>query len=283
MRVLAATLALGAALAVPAASTAMEDGPEVSVAYAAFQPAKITALAGQAVMWHNQSPRTHTVTADDGSFDGSVFVGGMYTRSFDGPGTYTYHCTLHPEMHGEVDVYRLLLDDARASIAPGESFTVAGKAALPAGSDVAIEGDSGAGFQKVATASVGGDGSFSATVRPDAPTTYRATAGGDASPSILLNVLDRKVTAKIARHGGTVVVGTHVAPAARGQTVVLQLHLPERFGWWPVRRARLGGKSSARFVVYTRRRVRARVLLTRPDGATPLASSPVLRVQALAH
>jgi hypothetical protein len=78
-------------------------------------------------------------------------------------------------------------------------------------------------------------------------------------------------------------VGARVAPSGRGQTVVLQLHLPEHFGWWPVRRARLGGGSRARFTITTRRRVRARVLLTRPDGATPLASSPILAVQALAH
>jgi hypothetical protein len=62
--------------------------------------------------------------------------------------------------------------------------------------------------------------------------------------------------------------------------VVLQLHLPERFGWWPVRRARLDGSSRARFVVRTRRRVRARVVLTRPDGATPLALSRILRAAA---
>jgi plastocyanin len=275
-RVSAVVLAL---LVAPATAQAME--PDVSVQYAAYQPARITTLAGDAVMWHNESARTHTVTADDGSFSGSLFVGGMYSREFDGPGAFQYHCTLHPEMHGEVDVYRLLLDAPRSSIAPGEAYTVSGRAALPAGSPVTIEGDSGRGFQQVATAMVRGDGTFSADVRPQAPTSYRAAAGGDASPRVLLNVLDRKVTARIARHGGAVVVSTRVAPAARGQTVVLQLHLPERFGWWPVRRARLDRASRARFVVHTRRRVRARVVLTRTDGATPLARSGVVLAHSL--
>jgi hypothetical protein len=76
-------------------------------------------------------------------------------------------------------------------------------------------------------------------------------------------------------------VSTRVAPAARGQTVVLQLHLPERFGWWPVRRARLDRASRARFVVHTRRRARARVVLTRTDGATPLARSGVMLAHSL--
>jgi hypothetical protein len=80
-------------------------------------------------------------------------------------------------------------------------------------------------------------------------------------------------------------VGARVVPAARGQRVVLQLHLPERFGWWPVRRARLDSRSRARFVIHTRRRVRARVLLTRADGVTPVARSAVVRAgaSALAH
>jgi plastocyanin len=276
MRRLAFALAAAAALALPAASTAMDDGPQVSLAYAAYQPAQITALAGETVMWHNQSPRAHTVTADDGSFAGAVYVGGMYTHAFDATGAFAYHCTLHPEMHGEVDVYRLLLDSQRGSVAPGDAYSLAGRASLPPGSPVSIEGDSGDGFRPVGSATVGGDGSFSASVRPATSTTYRASAGSDASPAVLVTVLDRKVTASIARHGGAVAVGARVAPAARGQTVVLQLHLPERFGWWPVRRARLGPSSRTRFVVHTRRRVRARVVLTRPDGATPLAQSAVL-------
>src|SRR3954466_2412593 len=44
VRLIAAAVAATALLAVPAASTAMEDGPQVSVAYAAYQPAQITTL-----------------------------------------------------------------------------------------------------------------------------------------------------------------------------------------------------------------------------------------------
>jgi hypothetical protein len=60
--------------------------------------------------------------------------------------------------------------------------------------------------------------------------------------------------------------------------VVLQMRLRDRFGWWPVRHAELDHHGHATFVVPVRRRVRARVVLTLADGATPLAFSPELRL-----
>jgi hypothetical protein len=55
--------------------------------------------------------------------------------------------------------------------------------------------------------------------------------------------------------------------------VVLQLHLRERFGWWPVARHRLGPHSTTTLRIRRGVRAPARVLLTLPDGATPLAAS----------
>ncbi len=69
-----------------------------------------------------------------------------------------------------------------------------------------------------------------------------------------------------------------VAPPAHGATVVLQLRLRERFGWWPVERAETDHMGRASFRVRPPRRVRARVVLTLADGATPLAVSPTLRI-----
>jgi plastocyanin len=279
-----AALVATVALAAPAASTAMDDsGPQVSVQYAAFQPQQVTVLAGQSVMWQNVSARAHTVTADDGSYAGALFNGAMYSHTFDSPGTFLYHCTIHPTMRGEVDVYRLLLDAPGPAVSPGDAYTVAGHAALPPGTTVSIEGDSGSGFQPAGSATVGGDGSFSLAVHPSTSTTYEAVAGADTSPAVLVQVLDRTVHAAIARRGRTVVIGTRVVPSAPHSKVVLQLHLPEHFGWWPVRTARLDGKSRARFTIHTRRRVRARVVLTRPDGVTPVATSPAVRVGAVAR
>jgi plastocyanin len=273
-----------AALVVPSGSTAMNDNaPEVSVQYAAFQPQQTVALAGQSVMWHNGSARAHTVTADDGSYAGALFSGGMYSHTFDSPGTFLYHCTIHPTMRGEVHVYRLLLDAPGPAVAPGDAYTLTGEAALSPGAAVSIEADSGSGFQPVASATVGGDGSFSLDVHPSTTTSYRAVVGSDASPAVLVQVLDRSVHAAIKRQGKSVVVNTRVLPPTPHAKVVLQLHLPEHFGWWPVRTARLDNSSRARFAIHTRRRVRARVVLTRPDGVTPVATSPVVRLGAMAR
>ena len=46
----------------------------------------------------------HTVTADDGSFDSGKTTDGEFHHAFDKPGTYGYHCSVHPDMKGMVTV-----------------------------------------------------------------------------------------------------------------------------------------------------------------------------------
>jgi plastocyanin len=277
--------ALGTALVLGAAApaVAMDDGgpPPVSIQFAAYTPAQIQILAGDTAMWHNASSRTHTVTAADGSWSSPrVPIGTMFSHRFDTPGTYAYYCQIHPFMHGEVDVERLLLTAPREAAVPGRPFTLAGRAALPAGSTVTLQADTGAAPGPAATATVGDDGAFSATIVPRASATYRAVAGTDASPPVQVLVLNRTVTVNRARRGRRWVVGVRVAPASPGATVVLQLHLRERFGWWPQHRTRLGSGSTARFSMRLSRRVAARVVLTLRDGATLLATSRTVHIGA---
>ena len=94
---------------------------------------------------------------------------------------------------------------------------------------------------------------------------------GEASPPVRVLVLDRHVAVAAALHGRRTAIVATVEPASPGATLVLQLRLRNRFGWWPIRRARLGSSSRARFVLRLRHRVRARVVLTQADGATVLA------------
>jgi plastocyanin len=279
-----------ALLAGPAAHGAMQHDhggsgqPEVTIGYSTYAPGHLDVLVGETVMWTNTSARVHTVTADDASFDsGRVSSGGRYMRTFSSGGDYPYYCRLHPTIRGEVDAHVLLLDPQPESAGPGRSYPLTGRAALPQGSEVSIEGDSGAGFSAVASASVGADGGFSTTVTPERTTRYRAVSGADSSPPVELLVIDHRVRAVGVRHGRAVVVGATVTPASHGQTVVLQVLSRERFGWWPTREARLNHDSSARFVLHTARRIRARVVLTRSDGATVLAQSRPLVVPAAAH
>jgi plastocyanin len=277
-----------AALAVPVGARAMAPmgdmtsgpGPAVGVGYDAYTPAQTTALVGDTVTWTNTSVRNHTVSAFDGGWSSAkLFNGDRFTHAFDATGAFQYYCQVHPFMRGEVDVYRALLDPQPVPAAPGRPFPLHGRAAVPDGGAVSIEADSGAGFEPLTTASAGPDGSFTASVTPRATTTYRAVVSGEASPPVTLLVLDRSVTVTITRaSGGRFTITTHVAPASPGATVVLQLRLRDRFGWWPVQQARLDGASSARFSLGFAHRVPARVLLTLPDGATALAASRTVHV-----
>lgn len=71
----------------------------------AFSPATLTVSAGTKVTWNQQDGAPHTVTADDGSFSsGTLAQGQSYSFTFATPGTYTYHCAIHPMMKGTVIV-----------------------------------------------------------------------------------------------------------------------------------------------------------------------------------
>lgn len=281
----AVATALAAGAAAPAARSQHAAGPEraatipASIGFDAVQPRHLDVLQGDTVHWTNVSVRIHTVTADDGSFDsGRLATGEAYSRTFTTLGDSAYHCVIHPFITGDVSVHRLLLTPPGQPAASRRPFPLAGRAALPAGTAVTIQADRGAGFAPVATATVGPDGGFSADILPGQTATYRAVAGADSSPPVQLLVLDRTIAVRARRGRHRVVVRATVAPASPKATVVLQLFLPEHFGWWPVQRTTLRQSSTARFTVRTRRRVAARVVLTLPDGATQLAVSRTLHV-----
>lgn len=77
----------------------------VSIANMAYTPATITVSAGTKITWMNNDNMTHTVTADDESFDsGNIAPGSSFSRTFSVKGTFSYHCTIHPNMLGKVVV-----------------------------------------------------------------------------------------------------------------------------------------------------------------------------------
>jgi plastocyanin len=283
-RVLLAAVVL--ALAGPAPAARAQHGHPsparvipVAISFDSVLPEHLEVIAGDTVRWTNESVRAHTVTADDDSFDsGRMPVGAQFSRRFDAPTVVPYHCTLHPFIHGVVDVHPLLLAKPQHAAAPGRAFPLPGRAALAPGSQVTIEADHGDGYAGVANAAVQPDGTFLANVVPRTTATYRAVANGFLSPPVTLVVLDRRISLEPQRGRHRVLIRTRVAPAAAGAPVVLQAYLHERFGWWPVQRTRLDSRSRARFSLRTRRRVATRVVLTLPDGATPLAVSRTVRL-----
>jgi plastocyanin len=87
-------------------STASAQGTQaVTISGFAFNPASLTIEAGTTVTWTNQDSATHTATADDGSWDtGNLAQGASGSITFDTPGTYTYHCAIHPNMTASITV-----------------------------------------------------------------------------------------------------------------------------------------------------------------------------------
>ena len=70
-----------------------------------FTPDAINIPVGGALTWTNGDRFAHTVQGDTTAFDSGVLdSNGAFTRTFDAPGTYEYHCTIHPFMRGKVVV-----------------------------------------------------------------------------------------------------------------------------------------------------------------------------------
>src|SRR5262249_22305939 len=77
----------------------------VNIAGFAFVPATITISAGQSVTWTNSDPVVHTATSDDKVWDsGNLSPHATFTTTFSQPGTYAYHCTIHPFIRGTIVV-----------------------------------------------------------------------------------------------------------------------------------------------------------------------------------
>ena len=72
----------------------------------AFVPAELNVAVGTRVTWTNADPGVpHTSTSDAPAWDsGVVGSGGQFSRTFETPGTFPYHCTIHPGMRGTVVV-----------------------------------------------------------------------------------------------------------------------------------------------------------------------------------
>jgi plastocyanin len=99
---------------VPAAGAQQDQGVvavplqyawSVSIEDFYFEPADAAVEPGSTITWINYGTVPHTVTADDGAFDSGVLnPGDSFTVAFQGQGTITYHCAIHPSMMGSVTV-----------------------------------------------------------------------------------------------------------------------------------------------------------------------------------
>jgi glucose/arabinose dehydrogenase/plastocyanin len=77
----------------------------VNISNSTFSPGVITIKKGDTVTWKNNESLIHRIVADDGSFDlGDMANGATVKRTFDTAGSFTYYCSLHPDMTGTVVV-----------------------------------------------------------------------------------------------------------------------------------------------------------------------------------
>lgn len=268
----AAALALALA---PAGASA--DTVPVTLQNAAFAPSRITVLSGDTVAWHNSSFRDHTVTARDGSFGspGHITPNSGYAYAFPSAGSYPYYCSIHPFMTGEVDVFPVLLSGPSSAVNRGARFTLSGRAAPGTGS-VDIQQDSGSGFASVAAATVDPSGSFSTSLPAQVSARYRAVDAAGSSPTVQVAVVDRTLVVSASRRGRHALIRVRAVPRDPGGRVTLQIWKRERFGWWPVSRHRLDRHSRTTFRAPLG--ALARVVLTLPDGWTPVVTSPAHRL-----
>ena len=78
----------------------------VEIADFAFSPASLTVNAGTTVTWTNHDSVAHQLQSDSGSAITSDLLqqGDTVSVTFSTPGTYAYHCSVHPTMKGTVIV-----------------------------------------------------------------------------------------------------------------------------------------------------------------------------------
>jgi plastocyanin len=95
----------GSSANAPAPSGEAPRSEKVEIANFAYDPDPVTVQVGGKVIWLNQDSAPHTATAEDGSFDtGTLEEGKLKSETFKQPGTFAYHCEIHPQMHGTIEV-----------------------------------------------------------------------------------------------------------------------------------------------------------------------------------
>ena len=91
--------ACGSDATAPSGSTTI-----ISIQQFYFYPFKVGVRVGASVEWINYDPVSHTTTGDLGLWDSGPLTpsnapgraGGSFVFTFQQPGTYGYHCTIHP-------------------------------------------------------------------------------------------------------------------------------------------------------------------------------------------
>jgi plastocyanin len=89
-----------------ACATSTEAGTvSVTMADLAFNPSQTQAAVGDVITWTNADSVQHTATLDEGSCSTEILAADATgSLTFSAPGTYAYHCKIHPAMTGTIEI-----------------------------------------------------------------------------------------------------------------------------------------------------------------------------------
>ena len=89
----------------------LTNATQVDIEEASLSKPIVTITAGAAVRWTNLGYDYHVVTSDTGLFESHALkdaetepINASFSYTFTEPGTFNYHCSVHPEMTGIVIV-----------------------------------------------------------------------------------------------------------------------------------------------------------------------------------
>ena len=91
----------------PSNNSSPSASNKVTITNFSFSPTDVIVKKGTTVTWTNNDSVQHTVTVDsgdDGPKSQPLSSGQAYSFTFNDEGTFNYHCSFHPEMHGTVTV-----------------------------------------------------------------------------------------------------------------------------------------------------------------------------------
>jgi plastocyanin len=273
----AALVATAAALAAPAVAGA--EGVEVVMPGKYFEPARVTAVAGDRVTFRNSDLVTHDVRIGGGVFDsGPIRRFTSWGQPIDQPGEYPFVCTLHAFMSGNLSVVAATLAAAPDSVLAGEPLTLSGRA--PAGTArLGIERLAPDGAWVAAGAATPApDGTFSTKTPAVEGASYRVTTPAGASAPATPRVTGRVELHVMLRRGKRhATVRVHAMPAPAGMVATLELYARWHYRWRDRRTVKLDAHGGASFRIRASLRTYARVSLRRHAAGPALVHSDVLR------
>jgi plastocyanin len=86
-------------------ATKAAQPPVVVIKDYAFSPSRLTVEPGTTVTWVNEDESPHTIADDEGTFRSAALdVNERFSHTFTQLGAFTYHCSMHPAMVGEIVV-----------------------------------------------------------------------------------------------------------------------------------------------------------------------------------